>query len=59
MITHIESLLTWIDNFFALPTTILFLGVAVLLTIKMGFLQFRAFPHFISMVTKGFKGKDR
>ena len=49
----------WIDNFFALPCTILFFGVSVLLTIKTGFLQFRGFKKFISLITQGISRKKK
>ena len=39
---------------FAVPATILFFGVAVILTFKSGFAQFRAFPRFWKIITEGF-----
>ncbi len=59
MITYIQSLLTWIDTSFAMPTTILFLGVAIAITIKMGFLQFRGFSRFVALVKDGLAEKEQ
>lgn len=48
------SFFAWLnDSIFAFPTTILFLGVAILLTLKTNFLQIRAFPYFIKILTQG------
>ncbi len=38
------------NSFFAIPSTILFFVVAVFLTIKTGFVQFRGFPRFIRIL---------
>jgi len=35
------------------PVVILFLSVGAILTIKTGFLQFRVFPKFLNILTKG------
>jgi len=48
----------WLNNdFLALPVTLLFFGVAIVLTIKTGFLQIRAFPRFIKLITQGVRAK--
>ena len=39
------------------PTTILFFFVSVVLTFKTGFIQFRAFPRFVSILRDGMKRK--
>src|SRR3972149_6623014 len=50
----------WLNaDILALPTTLLFFGAGLVLTIKTGFLQLRAFPKFISLVTKGFARKKK
>lgn len=38
------------NSFFAIPATILFFVVAVFLTFKTGFIQFRGFPRFIRIL---------
>jgi AGCS family alanine or glycine:cation symporter len=47
------------DDILAIPTTILFFGIAIILTIKTCFLQFRGFPHFIKLITSGVRGKGK
>lgn len=48
----------WLNNeFLAIPVTILFFGVAIILTVKTGFLQIRALPRFIRLLTQGVKPK--
>jgi len=42
-----------IDNFLALPSTLLFLGVGVYLTFKSNFVQVRTFPRLFELVFKG------
>ena len=50
----------WLNNeIFALPTTLLFFGIALILTIKTRFLQFRGFPHFIQLISAGVRGKGK
>lgn len=50
----------WInEHIFALPTTILFFGIALVLTLKTRFLQLRGFPHFIQLITSGVRGKGK
>lgn len=54
------SFLKWINcTVFAFPTTILFLGVAIILTLKTRFIQIRAFPYFVRLLTKGFARRKR
>ena len=46
--------LKWLNNdVFAVPATLLFFGVGIILTLKLGFIQIRAFPRFFSLITKG------
>lgn len=45
--------ITYFNHLLALPATILFFGTGVLLTLKTGFLQFRAFPRFIRLIYHG------
>ena len=40
-----------------MPSTLLFFGVAVALTLLTGFVQFRGFPRFVKLLTQGFKRK--
>ncbi len=49
------SLVSSINNFLALPSTIIFISVAIILTLKHKFLQFRGFPRFVYLVTQGLK----
>ncbi|MCX5922756.1 MAG: amino acid carrier protein [Candidatus Dependentiae bacterium] len=51
----------WLNNdILALPATILFFGIGIVLTVKYGFLQIRAFPLFIKLLAKGAtKGKHQ
>jgi len=52
--------LKWLNNdFLAMPVTLLFFGVAIVLTIKTGFLQIRAFPRFMSLIIDGIGRKKR
>jgi len=54
------SFFKWLNNdVLALPVTLLFFGVGILLTIKAGFLQIRAFPRFITLITHGIARKKR
>lgn len=47
---------TWInEHILALPTTILFLGVALFLTLKTKFAQIRSIPRFARLITHGVK----
>ncbi len=44
----------WFNNhFLAYPSIILFFGVSFILTLKTGFVQVRAVPRFIKLVTRG------
>ena len=47
------NILTDVYQVLARPVVPIFLGVGVILTIKTGFLQFRAFPKFLKLLTKG------
>lgn len=44
------------DSIFAIPTTLLFFGVGIFLTIKNGFLQVRGLPRFIALIKQGISG---
>jgi AGCS family alanine or glycine:cation symporter len=49
---------SWLnDDILAMPTTILFAAAALFLTLKTRFIQIRAFPAFIRMITQGVKEK--
>ena len=51
--------LKWLNNdFLALPVTLLFFGVAIVLTVKTGFLQIRAFPRFMRLIINGVGRKN-
>ena len=50
--------LKWINNdLFAVPATVLFLGAALFLTLKTGFIQIRALPRFFSLIFSGVKNQ--
>ncbi len=52
--TEIYNFFDWLNNhILAFPSVILFFGVSLFLTIKTGFVQIRAFPRFLHLVTKG------
>ena len=52
----VHTFFAWLNNeIFALPAMLLFFGTGVVLTFKMRFIQLRAFPRFISLITKGVK----
>ena len=52
--TYIYIFFDWLNNYvLAFPSVILFFGVSLILTIKTGFIQIRAFPLFIRLITKG------
>ncbi len=44
---------TWFDDFLAIPTVIMFFGTGIVLTFFTRFVQIRAFPLFIRLITKG------
>jgi alanine or glycine:cation symporter, AGCS family len=47
------------NAFLALPSLVLFLGTGIILTLKLRFMQIRAFPRFIRLLSKGIqKSKD-
>ncbi len=49
------DLFNLIDQWLAVPSLLLFLGIGVFLTIKTRFIQIRAFPHFLFLIRKGVK----
>lgn len=50
--------LKWLnDDVLGIPSVLLFFGVSIMLTIKTGFLQIRAFPAFIRLMTSGLNKK--
>ncbi len=54
------SFFKWLNNdVLAIPTTILFLGVGIVLTLKTRFIQIRAFPYFFRLLTQGFARKQQ
>ena len=54
------SFFKWLnDSVFAVPSTLLFFGVGIFLTIKNGFLQIRCFPRFIALVRLGLSGEQK
>lgn len=49
-----------IDSLFSMPSTLLFLAVGIYLSIKTRFIQIRAFPHLVKLLSKGVKqDKDK
>lgn len=56
----ILSFFAWINNeFLAIPATIIFFGVAIILTFKTRFLQIRGLPKFISLITQGITHRNQ
>lgn len=56
------DIFTWLSDLNDLtmaPSAILFFAVAVLLTIRFGFLQFRALPRFIQLISGGIKERHK
>lgn len=49
----ILAAVTRINEILALPAMIIFVGIGVLLTFKLGFLQIRAFPQFLALIRRG------
>jgi AGCS family alanine or glycine:cation symporter len=47
------ALFKWINNISQVPATLLFIGTAIVLTLKTGFIQIRAFPRFIRLIRYG------
>lgn len=47
------DLIVKFNTLLSIPALILFLGTAIFLTIKLKFIQFRAFPRFLSLITTG------
>lgn len=47
------SLIDRLNLLLELPATIVFLAIAIILTIKLRFIQFRSFGRFLSLITKG------
>ncbi len=47
------ALFKWINNISQVPCTVLFLGTAVILTLKTCFMQIRGFPRFIHLLRYG------
>src|SRR5579871_5372336 len=43
----------WINNISQVPCTVLFLGTAIILTLKTCFMQIRGFPRFIHLLRYG------
>lgn len=55
---NILSLCHTVKNILDTPTTILFFVVAILLTLKTGFIQLRALPRLFSLLKGGMKRKE-
>ena len=55
VLSSIDSFLIRCIELLAVPATFLFFSVAVLLTVKTRFVQFRAFPRFLQLLSLGFK----
>ena len=53
----VDQFCVWFTSFFTVPATLLFFGAAVILTIQTGFMQFRGFPRFLSLLFKGLNRK--
>lgn len=53
-----SALISQLNGHLSLPTMMLFLGTAVILTIKTRFLQLRGFSQFWRLVTKGVKKEE-
>lgn len=51
------SCCAFLDEFLAFPALLLCFGVGIFLSFKTRFIQFRAFPRFIHLVTHGVKGQ--
>lgn len=55
---NLISFFAWFNNdVLALPTTVLFLGTGIFFTLRLGFIQFKAFKHFFHMVADGIQRK--
>ncbi|MGB8367441.1 MAG: amino acid carrier protein [Candidatus Babeliales bacterium] len=53
------SFLSWVnDELLVLPTVLLFFGTGIILTLKTKFVQIRAFPRFIHLLTGGIGRKE-
>lgn len=53
----ISQLISWINNWLSYPSLIIFLGTALILTLKNRFLQIRGFPYFLKLLKEGIKKK--
>ncbi len=50
----VHAFFDWLNNqILDVPAVLLFFGVSILLTIKTGFIQLRAWPRFFRLITKG------
>lgn len=56
---NILNTLHWLNNdILALPSTLLFLGAGIILSLKTRFVQIRAFPRFVGLITGVIKAQD-
>jgi AGCS family alanine or glycine:cation symporter len=53
--SQIYNICSSIDEFFAFPSLCMFLGIGIFLTFKTRFVQVRAFPRFIHLLSHGIK----
>ncbi|MDP3889411.1 MAG: alanine:cation symporter family protein [bacterium] len=53
--TNLLSFFNGLNNFLALPGSVLFLGVAIILTLKSGFAQIRTLPRFVRIIMNGMR----
>lgn len=51
------DIVSYLNDYLAIPTIILFLGTGIILTIKTRFIQFRAFGKFYNLISGGIKEK--
>jgi len=56
---NILDLLATTNDLLMAPSAVLFFAVAVILTLKFGFLQFRALPRFFQLVSGGVKERHK
>ena len=53
-----DAFCLWFKTFFAVPATILFFVVAIILTLKTGFIQLRGVSRFLRLLSHGLKRKQ-
>lgn len=55
LLISISHIIAAINNFLSYPSLIIFLGTAIILTIKNRFLQIRGFPRFVRLISHGIR----